>query len=549
MIGLSSKEKGDNFERVVGDLLRRAGYELVPGPEIAGRETDWVAFSRSKGACPISLTFLVECKSRWNRARLGMDVVTDMENRVKAARRQGFVLHDGRSIHDPDVRGWIVTNTELTAKAGEYAKSQGIAFTSYEELLGLAVTGLEAYMTDLVFGFDVYRKRYVSPIGRAIGDLDGPQGQKQPLDSWLEAWVASEDDTGKPVLLVGDIGTGKTLCVKKLSATLAEWILEGSFWKIPVLIPLDEVSSGSTRGSCTDLVSEYLEEKGIAASQGLFPGDVASVVIADGLESVSPSHDRPVRIRGHLHGFGRLHGGRTKALVTCRTDLFEAFLAERSTYERFDVMVLSEFSQEMMKSYLTRCDVGPDEAWEVFRGCRLDGLAKIPVILEFLACHVENLPSLSEREDAGSEITRAEALWELVKFEIKNGLVHLGLDRGDNDTYRVVEAMAYDAWQRDSVRVSLDDLGSNAVLGGQRKVDIGRDAAWTLSESDSADILEIVAQETKILKQMGSDVAFTHPVFRDILVAGCLFDKLRRGGYIDPGTTVGSFVMELLRSL
>lgn len=541
MENLSNYEKGRKFERAVGELLRQAGYEVEPGPEIAGRQTDLVAFSTGRGSFPVTVTFLVECKFRGKREKLGMDVVTDMVSRVTAASLQGSILHHGRSIRDPHVRGWIITNTELTAKAGKHAQTHGIAFTSYDELLKLAVAGLEDYMTDLVHDFDVYRRRYVSLVGRVIRDLDNPQGPEQPVDSWVEAWVASEDDNIKPVLLVGDIGAGKTLCVKKVAATLTKWSHEGSLWAIPVLIPLDEVFTDSTRGSCRDLVFEYLEKTGIAASPGTFAGDVASVVIADGLESVSPSQDRPVKVRGHLHGFGGLHGGRTKALVTCRTDIFKAFLAERSTYEHFDVMILSKFTEQMVKSYLTRCVPNPDEAWEIFKGYRLDNLARVPVILELLTRHVEKLPYLGEPTD-----TRAKVMWEIVRSEISDAVSYL--DQGSDDAQSVLEAVGYNAWQRDTLTVILDELGGDSALAGRRSVDIGRDAAWILSGADSADILDYVAQETTILKQMGSNVAFTHPVFRDILAAGYLFNKLTAGDYIDSSTNVGSFVLELLRS-
>jgi hypothetical protein len=107
-------------------------------------------------------------------------------------------------------------------------------------------------------------------------------------------------------------------------------------------------------------------------------------------------------------------------------------------------------------------------------------------------------------------------------------------------------AIAYSSWQDERLGIAPGDLEVDSLLP-KSVTSISRDAAEVLSRVDSVS-LECIAKDTTILKRTGDSIAFSHPVFRDILAANYLCKRLRTSEQTDISTNVGSFVVELLPS-
>jgi hypothetical protein len=124
---------GKTFEARIRGLLKLLGYRVQHDRLVAGRQTDLVAM---KDVFPGRVLYLVECKDHsWP---IGVDVITDAENRLKAALGKY-----------PDAQGWVVARSGFTAEAWDYAESLHIVCSTPDDLVR-SLIDFTPYLNDLV---------------------------------------------------------------------------------------------------------------------------------------------------------------------------------------------------------------------------------------------------------------------------------------------------------------------------------------------------------------------------------------------------------------
>ncbi len=530
------------FESQVWVVLKQAGYDVKHDCKIAGRQTDFLVSIASRSTFPTNLNYLVECKDQQDN--LGVDVVDEVENRVKAARRSGKC--------DPDIRGWIISTSDLTRDAKDYAVALGIAFTRYDDLL-IRVIDFGDYHRSLVSEFEEYEKEgiYIRSVRGRTGEerLKDTEAERLPtLSTLVEEWLATEGDT-KPILLLGEPGVGKTLFTKRLAADL----VKREDWRInPVRISLD--SSIFPEDEPEKLVSAYLKQSGIPSlgtSLRQFMRDVGLVLIIDGFDSFFISKEQD-EARRFLHSLAELHRGKSRVIVACRTDFFDAFLAVPLIEDRFKILIVEPFDSEMVKSYLQRIlFVEPDDDteksylesvaqtkeyadqyWDLFRDYGLDTMVRVPLFLHLFACNAQLLPNLASPGER-----RARVFWKIVEYEISHATQYEELE--ESRVQELFKTVAYALWIKNCLSMSFDDLLEI----------ISQDTSPPLSDSEIKALVRDIDKSTPVVKREGMNIIkFGHAMFRDILVAARIAEALRNGQLNDIllGADVGFLVSELL---
>jgi hypothetical protein len=129
----------------------------------------------------------------------------------------------------------IVASQELGAVAREYVEECGFAFRTLRQLQ-TRLLDFRQYLTSLrsVFtekGLDRY---YIRPMTTEGADLE----------DYIESWIASP--ANQPIAILGGYGMGKTSFARRLAHVLAVRALEHATCRIPILIPLSEISNEQT---------------------------------------------------------------------------------------------------------------------------------------------------------------------------------------------------------------------------------------------------------------------------------------------------------------
>ncbi|TEU10817.1 MAG: NACHT domain-containing protein [Anaerolineales bacterium] len=405
---------GKTFEARVRGLLELLGYRIQHDRLVAGRQTDLVAV---KDVFPIRLLYVVECKD-YSRP-VGVDVINDVENRLKAAAREGKY---------PNAQGWVVARSGFTSEARDYAESLRIVCSTPDDLVR-SLIDFTSYLNDLVHdfqGFVVDKERglelpqlYVEPDA-----FHDPQ-KIQPLQTLVDEWLA--DPELNQLTLLGDYGTGKTIFTLKLAHDLAQTYLDGRGVLIPVRIPLKEFDP---KQEVDDLVMNHLRRHGLEGSpyaafryllrQGML------LLILDGFDEVT-AQVTPELTRRNFDKLDALVNERARVLLTCRTHYFrdrpevEALLEHRAGLPQMEtrqgtelyqaivgrpnyrILYLREFDEHKIVEYLQKaCGDQWERDRETIRSIyNLEDLVRRPVLLDMV---VKSLPKLRERK---GEVTAA----------------------------------------------------------------------------------------------------------------------------------------------
>lgn len=129
----------------------------------------------------------------------------------------------------------IIAPLELGATASAYARECGFSFHTIDQIES-EVIDFRQYLRSLQSGFseDGLDQYYVPPQLADGGDLE------ERIDSWLGG------DSRQPVAILAGYGMGKTSFAKQLAHRLARTSLTDPRGRIPILIPLSEISSEQT---------------------------------------------------------------------------------------------------------------------------------------------------------------------------------------------------------------------------------------------------------------------------------------------------------------
>jgi formylglycine-generating enzyme required for sulfatase activity len=556
---------GKTFEARIQGLLKLLGYRVQHDRLVAGRQTDLLAM---KDVFPGRVLYLVECKDL--SRPVGVDVITDAENRLKAAAREGKY---------PDAQGWVVARSGFTSKARDYAESLRIVCSTPDDLIR-SLIDFTSYLNDLVHdfqGFVVDKERglelpqlYVEPdaLHQYLQRLEPPSDTEppsmklvtevRPLQTLVDEWLA--DPKLNQLTLLGDYGTGKTVFTLKLAHDLAQAYLDGQGALIPVRIPLKEFDP---KQEVDDLVMNHLRRHGIegspyAAFQYLLRQGML-LLILDGFDEIT-AQVTPELTRRNFDKLDALVAERARVLLTCRTHYFRDRLEVEALLERraglpemetrqgtelyqaivgrpnYHILYLREFDEPKITEYLQKaCG---DEWWrdrETIRSVyNLEDLARRPVLLDMV---VKSLPQLRERK---GEVTAAGL------YDVYTGFwIH-------RDDWRAImtpagkaaftEELAWRLWTADRERLhysELTDLAQELLRGEHFKP--GAVSATTLSQAD----IEYAAHEVRTAAFLTRDAAgnygFAHRSFMEFFLAR----RLARG--LLDGSTPEMTINEAIR--
>ncbi len=559
---------GKTFEARVRGLLELLGYRVQPDRLVAGRQTDLVAV---KDVFPTRLLYLVECKDY--SQRLGVDVISDAENRLKAARAGKY----------PDAQGWVVARSGFTSEARDYAEPLRIVCSTPDDLIR-SLIDFTPYLNDLVHDFQDFvvdeerglklPQLHVEPDAfyHYLQRLESSSEEMElltkagPLQTLVDEWIA--DPKLNQLTLLGDYGTGKTVFTLKLAHDLAQAYLDGQGTLIPVRIPLKEFDP---KQEVDDLVMNHLRRHGIegspyAAFQYLLRQGML-LLILDGFDEIT-AQVTPELTRRNFDKLDALVDERARVLLTCRTHYFRdrpevetllerrAGLPEMGTREgtelyqaivgrpNYRILYLREFDEPKIIEYLQRaCGDEWEKDWETIRSIyNLWDLARRPVLLDMV---VKSLPQLRERK---GWVTTAGL------YDVYTGFwIH-------RDDWRAImtpagkaaftEELAWRLWSTDKERLhysELTDLAQELLRGEHFKP--GAVSATTLSQTD----IEYAAHEVRTAAFLTRDAAgnygFAHRSFMEFFVARRLARGLLDGSApeVTISQAVRGFIYQLLR--
>jgi formylglycine-generating enzyme required for sulfatase activity len=539
---------GKTFEARIRGLLELLGYRVQHDRLVAGRQTDLVAV---KDVFPSRVLYLVECKD-YSRP-VGVDVISDVENRLKAAAREGKY---------PDAQAWVVARSGFTSEARDYAEPLRIVCSTPDDLIR-SLIDFAPYLNDLIHdfqGFVVDRERrlklpqlYVEPDAfyeylQRAEPLPAPTKRPTkvgPLQTLVDEWLA--DPELNQLTLLGDYGTGKTVFTLKLAHDLAQAYLDGQEALIPVRIPLKEFDP---KQEVDDLVMNHLRRHGLegspyAAFQYLLRQGML-LLILDGFDEIT-AQVTPELTRRNFDKLDALVDERARVLLTCRTHYFrdrpemEALLERRAglpemgtrqgteLYQaivgrpNYRILYLREFDEPQIVEYLQKaCGDEWERDWETIRSLyNLWDLARRPVLLDMV---VKSLPQLRERK---GEVTAAGL------YDVYTGYwIH-------RDDWRAIltpagkaaftEELAWRLWTANRERLhyaELTDLAQELLRGEHFKP--GAVSATALSQAD----IEYAAHEVRTAAFLTRDAAgnygFAHRSFMEFFVARRLARGLLR---------------------
>lgn len=129
----------------------------------------------------------------------------------------------------------IIAPLDLGAVAEAYVRECGFSFHTVDQLES-EIMDFRPYMRALrtAFADDGLDQYYVSPT------LDGDDGLEEAIDSWIAG------PSSQPIAILAGYGMGKTSFARRLAYVLAERALKDPRARIPILIPLSEISSEQT---------------------------------------------------------------------------------------------------------------------------------------------------------------------------------------------------------------------------------------------------------------------------------------------------------------
>ena len=545
---------GKTFETRVQGLLKLLGYRVQHDRLVAGRQTDLVAV---KDVFPTRLLYLVECKDR--SRRVGVDVISDAENRLKAARAGKY----------PDAQGWVVARSGFTSEARDYAEPLRIVCSTPDDMIR-SLIDFTPYLNDLIHDFQdflVDRERglklpqlYVEPD--AFYD---PQREIRPLQTLVDKWLT--DPELNQLTLLGDYGTGKTVFTLKLAHDLARAYLEGQGTLIPVRIPLKEFDP---KQGVEDLVMNHLRRHGLegspyAAFQYLLRQGIL-LLILDGFDEIT-AQVTPELTRRNFDKLDALVKEQARVLLTCRTHYFRdrpevktllerrAGLPEMGTREgtelyqaivsrpNYRILYLREFDEPKITAYLQKaCGDEWEKDRETIRSLyNLEDLARRPVLLDMV---VKSLPQLRERK---GEVTTAGL------YDVYTGYwIH-------RDDWRAImtpagqaaftEELAWRLWTATRERLhysELTDLAQELLRGEHFKP--GAISATALSQAD----IEYAAHEVRtaafLTRDAEGNYGFAHRSFMEFFVARRLARRLLDGSAPEMAISeeIRGFICQLL---
>lgn len=310
---------GKEFEALVQQLLKLAGYVIEPNEIITGTQIDILARRSDTFA---QVLYLVECTD-------GAEPVA-----IDYVKEKASVLLDA-DTNDHIVCLMIVSRAGFTAPARDFALNR-------PRLILRTLAELESSIVDFSPYKDWYTFNYRSSTNifsdarlydHYVDTSVVCDGQPtQPLESAVRNWLNQPDNN--VLFLLGDYGAGKTSFLRHFTfELLSENGREALQQRVPILIPLREYRTAiNLRQVITDtLINEYGVPLTSFQAFERFCSLGHAVVLLDGFDEMA-ANSTPSTLLDCLGQIFILAETNTKLIVTCRSNFF------RSHYQLFDLL-------------------------------------------------------------------------------------------------------------------------------------------------------------------------------------------------------------------
>jgi len=456
--GHQSVKKGKAFEEKVAAIYRLLGAKITPNIEINSKKVDLFITLPVAGASS-QHRIIVECKD--SKPKNQQEIVSAFHSLLIRARNND----QADSVE-------IITTGEWSDPAKAVARETGVALLTYEQKLAQLMS-FESYLQGLVNRFEdgdhtsgpPLAKYYVDSRANitSVVESDSAQmpsigerpeyasigtnkkrmvvQQNLPVVEYLGKWASDNQDSRRPVAILGGYGIGKSTLCRKMARDLAARYLQNRSGRIPLLFNLRDFTKTMKIES---LITNFLDEEcGVDRPRfqlframneaGIF------LLIFDGLDEMAVKVDaRTLEINlNEIEKIIKLP--RARALITSREEHFvnqdeensslspkhDKFFGRSVVYHR---IYLRYWDDEQIDEFLKkRIPLVEDatEDWVFYRNRLraipdLNDLSKRPVLLEMIA---NSLPSLIA---SGQPINRPSLyqnylLGELRRQEVRKG--------------------------------------------------------------------------------------------------------------------------------
>jgi len=214
------------FEKTVGELLSLCGYNVSAEQLLGHKKVDHVASREEMGKPWI---YAVECK--------------DLASRVD----KGFLLQieaDYRPLYEKRLIDAVllVTRNGVTPAAEALIEESRLIRHRTLEQLKISLLDLRRYLRDISNRYyEEGLQAYYVPMKAAIQN-----GGSEPVDLDSEVMEWLEQTNSPPIALLGSYGSGKSTFMIHLAYECARRFEQGKSTRIPILLPLGEISSEQT---------------------------------------------------------------------------------------------------------------------------------------------------------------------------------------------------------------------------------------------------------------------------------------------------------------